>query len=541
MKYVAYCRKSSDREDRQVLSIESQIRECREIAKRLGLDLAKIFTEQKSAKKPGRAIFNEMVTMLENGDAQGVFCWKLDRLARNARDGGNLIQLIDDGLVLEIVTPGRIYHNTGDDKFWMQLEFGMAKKFVDDLSENTKRGIKTTLLQGRWPGWVPLGYLNIDENGKIAGKGYDRIRQRLLDDLGRLLARIEIDPINGSLIARLFEEASTAKYSQSKLCAMANEWGLRTKTGKQLRKSCIYGILTNHFYHGVMIIKGQEHQGSYPPLIQKSLFDKVHIALNSRSKPIQNHWTQAYKGLIKCKSCGCSITATTKVKTYPRTKRTASYTYYHCTKRKEECVEPWIKENDLELQIAEKVHAISITDEVLSVCLELVKKKHKEELDCELVLRQKWHEELKETELRLKGLLDMRINQELTEVEYLEAKTPLVAKKADLGEKVKDSAEATNHWLERVEGYFKLANLAYFAFSHGTPEEKGNLIKDLGWNLFLSNGQLEWNYKEPFGDLVKPNNASQGVSNYDELSAIWLRILNEIRTFFKENPLADLE
>jgi DNA invertase Pin-like site-specific DNA recombinase len=92
--YFIYCRKSSEAEDRQVLSIESQTRELEQLAAKLNFPIAEILTESMSAKAPGRPVFNEMMQRLYRGEAAGIICWKLDRLARNSVDGGSIIWAI---------------------------------------------------------------------------------------------------------------------------------------------------------------------------------------------------------------------------------------------------------------------------------------------------------------------------------------------------------------------------------------------------------------------------------------------------------------
>jgi site-specific DNA recombinase len=137
---VIYARKSTEGEDRQVISIESQISELALYASKMNGSTEKIFCESQSAKEPGRPVFKEMMQLVSRKEADIVLCWKLDRLARNPIDGGRIIWALQQGELVEIQTPHHSFKNTSDDKFWMHLEFGMAKKYTDDLSENVKRG-----------------------------------------------------------------------------------------------------------------------------------------------------------------------------------------------------------------------------------------------------------------------------------------------------------------------------------------------------------------------------------------------------------------
>ncbi len=100
-KFFIYARKSTDEATRQVLSVESQLHELRELARKESLTTVTEFTESQTAKEPGRPIFNSMIARIEKGDAQGILAWHPDRLARNSIDGGRIIYLSDIGKLLQ--------------------------------------------------------------------------------------------------------------------------------------------------------------------------------------------------------------------------------------------------------------------------------------------------------------------------------------------------------------------------------------------------------------------------------------------------------
>src|SRR3989344_8199702 len=164
IKYFMYCRKSSeDNKERQMQSIESQEKELNRVAKEQNLRIVEIFREEKSAHVRGRHIFGEMMDRIEKGEANAILTWHGNRLARNAFDGGWIITAMDEGTVKEVKTVTKTYYNESDDKFFLQLEFGIAKKDSDDKSKVVKRGLTTKCERGSMPGVAPAGYLNTPE------------------------------------------------------------------------------------------------------------------------------------------------------------------------------------------------------------------------------------------------------------------------------------------------------------------------------------------------------------------------------------------
>ena len=147
MRYVIYARKSTEDDDRQVLSIEAQLVELSEFAAKEKLEIVASFQEAKTAKEPGRMKFAEMLSFVEKGKAEGILSWHPDRLARNSVDGGRIIHMIDRGLIRSLKFPTFWCEPTPQGLFMLNIAFGQSKYYVDNLRENVKRGLRCTPLE----------------------------------------------------------------------------------------------------------------------------------------------------------------------------------------------------------------------------------------------------------------------------------------------------------------------------------------------------------------------------------------------------------
>jgi DNA invertase Pin-like site-specific DNA recombinase len=160
-----------------VLSIEAQVAEIKEFAKRENLEIVEWVMEQKTAKIPGREQFGYVIKQIERGVANGIVAWHADRLARNSIDGGRIIYLLDTGKLLDLKFPTLWFDNTPQGKFMLNIAFGQSKYYVDNLSENVARGMRQKIRNGVWPSLAPTGYTN---NPKTRGIDVDPVTSRLV-------------------------------------------------------------------------------------------------------------------------------------------------------------------------------------------------------------------------------------------------------------------------------------------------------------------------------------------------------------------------
>ena len=288
--YFIYCRKSSEAEDRQVLSIESQEGALRQIAEKFRVPVQEVLTEAMSAKAPGRPVFNQMMQRLYKGEAAGIICWKLDRLARNPVDGGSIIWAIKQHHI-RVITPAQTYSHDEDNVILMYVEFGMAQKYVDDLSKNVKRGLETKIKKGGYPGVAPMGYLNhVDQ---MTGEKY-----------------LIKDPERFPVIRRMWDMMLTGLYTPPQILYLANQqWGFRTRKtrktgGNPLARSSIYKILTSPFYYGYFEApknSGQWHKGNHEPMVTQAEYDSVQAFLGRKGNPRPSKRRSfPFTGLIHC-------------------------------------------------------------------------------------------------------------------------------------------------------------------------------------------------------------------------------------------------
>ena len=446
------------------MSLESQLNELKEFAAKEKLEIVASLSEAQAAKEPGRKVFAEMLDRICAGEADGVLAWHPDRLALNSIDGGKIIYLLDTGKIQDLKFPTFWFDSTPQGKFMLNIAFGQSKYYVDNLSENIKRGHRQKLRKGVWPGFAPLGYLN-----------------------NRRTREIDLDKDKAPLVRKSFELYATGDYTLKNIKQFLADSKLDSYKGKVLSVSCVQRILKNPFYYGTFRYNGELYEGSHEPIISKKLFDSAQQVMANRAKKKRKRKHEfAFSGFMRCGKCGCFITAETQ----------KGYVYYRCTKKKQTCNEKYLREEFLVEQMKSIIQKVSVPDDWAKNMLA--------ELDCEkegiqnesVSFVQNLKTKKMEVEQKIDRLLDIYIEGKgISPDEYQTKKAKLLGEKADIEQEIRDFEQKGNNWLEPMREVILLSSQAKILLSQGDKTQIRAFLKNVGSNFMLNSKRLEFSAK----------------------------------------------
>lgn len=478
IKYIAYCRKSTDEKDKQVLSIEAQITELKEFAKRENLTISEFITEAKTAKIPGREQFALALRNIEKGEANGILSWHPDRLARNSIDGGKIIYLLDTGKLLDLKFPSFWFESTPQGKFMLSIAFGQSKYYVDNLSENVKRGNRQKLRNGVWPSKAPYGYLN---NPKTRG--------------------IDIDEEKSKIVKRAFQLFADGNISFTGVSQFMFKFGIKRLGEKPVKVGQVKNMLANKFYIGILRYAGEYYQGSHKTFISKKLFDEVQKQIEKIERPRQHGHDFAFAGLATCDECGAAITAEQHIKKY-KNGTGQTFIYYRCTKKLKPCTQKYISESETENQLRKIVGDCGLHEgwePYFEKWISKAEEKDKQTAESET---EKVDSEIQESEIKLNRLLDGYLEQVIEPEIYKQKKNELFDEKLKLEEKKSKIAKNGSCWLEPMREFVNCALQAQkVARAENNCHDLAIMAKKVGSNFFLKERRLSATLDFPFAAL----------------------------------------
>jgi DNA invertase Pin-like site-specific DNA recombinase len=478
---VTYTRVSSDEQEKDGFSIPAQHKLLRSYADAHGIEIRQEYEDVETAKKAGRPAFGEMVAFLKHEAKKPrdqccriILVEKTDRLYRNIRDYVTLDELDTDiHFVKENTQLSPKSHSS--EKFMHGIKVLMAKNYIDNLSEETKKGLLEKAEQGIWPLRAPIGYRSIDSS------------------TGKKL--IERDPNCAPAIERLFEEYATGKFSLDELVAIAREEGLVSpKSRKPIHKAHVHKILCNPLYYGQFKWRGRLYAGIHEPLVTGELWDKVQMILRDRGtkKPKKRKHNFAFSGLVRCGHCDCAVVGELQK---------GRYVYYHCSGHKGKCPEAYVREEVLEEKFTSILRRLSFDREILDWVSSALRESHADEKKLHAEAIDRLQSEYKRLQRRIEAAYDDKLDGRI-DVGFYDRKT---SEWRDEQSRVRESIEqhenANRSYMDQGIALFELASRAVELFEKQEPREKRRLLDFVLSNCTWAGGELTPQFRQPF-DMI---------------------------------------
>ena len=507
--HVIYARKSTESDDRQVLSIDSQVQELKLLALRRGLEIHEVLTEARSAKAPGRPVFGSLMKRVIKGEIAGVLCWKMDRLARNHLDTGHVLQALADGKLPRVITPEREYTADGNDRFLGNFELGIATKFIDDLRTNVRRGNRARFQRG-WPNYrPPIGYLE-DRSGPSTVIVKDAERFPIVRRMWDTLLAGHINPME---ITRLAE----------------HDWGLRTRKtahigDKPLTFQYVYRMFQNPYYMGLIRLKsGESYRGAHESMVTPAEFERAQEILGRPNRTHQERHAFAYAGLLRCGLCGRTLVP--EVHTKKSGKR---FVYYRCRGRVDgaPCSNPCLPESAFERQLLTDLTRVTVKPRMAKWLLEHLRPKLEASQAELLAQRQGLEKALADSQRESDALLTLRLRGQVDEDTFERRRLGLLDQQARLRVQLDQPAPRPEVLLERLQAVLQFSTSLPRSFQEGDAVRRRAIFHAVCANPVVRERKALYIANEPWSFF-------EGTG----LIHSWWAVVERLRTWIVERSL----
>ena len=477
---VLYARVSSREQEREGFSIPAQQAILKKYANDNGFAIVQEFIDVETAKKTGRTAFTQLLALLKKKGAKApvVLVEKTDRLYRNLKDWVALDELkVDVHFVKEGIVVSE--ESRSSEKFIHGIKVLMAKNYVDNLSEEVKKGMHQKCEEGHYPGMAPIGYLNVREGGRS------------------LLA---VDPERALLVRNLFELYDRGEHSIQALADYARTSGLRGKKGGLLGPAVIHNALRNPLYAGQFHWGGKSYVGNDPALITWALFERVQARLDGHPYTRGRSHDFAFAGLVTCGHCGGAVTAEIKKE---------KYVYYHCATR---CMrEAFTSEAKLSAMFAAAVRPLRLPEDVREAFLASLRDSRRDiEVDVRARL-QAAQARLERVTRLINAAYEDKLEGRIDDAFFNTKRAEWETQRAAAADEIQRLTHASAKCLDTAIHVFELANRAYDLLISREPREQRRLLEVLLSNSVLAEGMLEVTFQTPFDLLVLPADEPENV------------------------------
>jgi DNA invertase Pin-like site-specific DNA recombinase len=497
---VIYARVSSKEQEKEGFSIPAQLKLLKDYAAAQGIAVAKEYVDVETAKQTGRTAFGGMIGHLKaQPSVRVLLVEKTDRLYRNLKDWVTVddleveIHFVKEGVVLS-------RGSRSSEKFMHGIKVLMAKNYIDNLSEEARKGMQEKAERGIWPTVAPLGYRN------VAGVDGKKI--------------IEPDPESAPIISRLFEWYATGTLSLKEAAQKARAAGLvYRKSGAPVPVSTVHATLRNRLYMGEFDWNGRVYQGKHHPLVTCDLWERVQGILDGRhaKKHRRVKHDFAFSGLIACGHCGCSIVGEIKKQ---------RYVYYHCTGYKGRCDEPYVREEVIGQRFSELLGRLTFDEEVLAWVRHALRATHADEKREHEAAIGRLQAEYDRLQGRMHAMYVDKLDGKVDAAFFDRMSAEWRAEQDRCLREIERRQAADRSYLEEGVRLLELARNARRLFEKQEPREKRRLLNFVVSNCTWKGGELVVDLRQPFDLLAETTaiaaQATAGSRPNLAKSEIWL-------------------
>ena len=471
---VMYARVSSKEQEREGYSIPAQERLLRAYALEHGLEIVREFDDVETAKDTGRTKFAEMLAFLKRTPGcRIVLVEKTDRLYRNLKDWVEVdeidveIHLVKEGVVLA-------QNSKSAEKFMHGIRVLMAKNYIDNLSEEVRKGQREKAETGSWPSQAPLGYINV-----VTPEGKRTIVP---------------DPERSALVRGLFETYSAGGHSILDLTRHARELGLTfRKSGHPVNSATVHHVLRTRTYCGEFLWKGRVYPGSYEPIVSKQLWQQVQDLLEERcsTKPKRRAQDFVYSGVMHCGACGCQLTGEMK-------KKQQRYIYYHCTGRRGRHPAPYLREDRLNEAFGAEFDRLALPKELHDWLVLGLKASHKDERQLHEQSISRLQAEYNMLQKRLDAMYEDKLDGRVATAYFDRRSAEWRAEQHRILDDVKNHQQANRHYVDSAVEMLEMARVAARSYATADTARKQELIHNVVASATWTDAGLDLTFRKPF-------------------------------------------
>ena len=519
LRYIAYVRKSEERAERQELSHPAQIKEIKERFPDLNI-IKWMEPESKSAFKPGRPIFNEMMDMIDQGKADGILAYYPNRIARNELDSGRITYALRSNLK-DLKFCSYNFENTPEGILMLQQFMAHGQYESSKQGREVKRGMTLKAEGGERPGNVMPGYMKVavlDSNG----------RAKMKKD--KVVTETDIDPDRYEAISKAWKLFINDRQTPQQIWkVMNNIYDYKTRTytkrkdgslagGGPMPKSMIYRIFRSPFYAGYFEHNGVLQEGNHKPMITWEEYKLAQELLGPKGNLRLGTFDYAFASLIRCGECGCLVQAMHRTKFIKSENRYKTYVYYYCSRKsmKRPCTQTvYTAVEDIERDIANELSKYTIIPEFKELALKILRRNHKLEAHERNKVYGKLLKRRSALQEELDSLIDYLHRELLDEDEYKRKRSLLKVEIVETDKQLRGNEKTADEAMVRNETAFNFAVHAKINFQNGDIRTKRDVLRTLGENLILKDNKL---YIEPNKWLVP---IAEG---YSEIEKAYLKV-----------------